>query len=281
MIGSTLFGAWLFWAGVGVLFPDTPDFEKIEYNGQTLHNAESIVLAEIPDLDDFADVDLSTYRSALVHGEGFVNFFYTRKLLTLYGHFIAANEATLEQLIRWVKSKLAKPNKTLRFKTADWLSLKTDRAICTRFKTPKKNYNTSFVPFEIDIVNLDPFLQDSQVQEIAYTGQTSSFDSSITNDDGNRETDPTVFIYFATWLSSVTSVSVEIGDSIITLTWTFEDNDTIQIDCKNKDVALNGVRWQSYTGTFGSIDVGSTAFNVTINGTREADIYVVYYPSYV
>lgn len=85
---------------------------------------------------------------------------------------------------------------------------------------------------------------------------------------------------FGTGISSVTTVTVSIGSNVISVTGTFADSDIIDIDCDAKDVLLNSVWEQEYTGTFWTLDIGSNAVEVAIDGVWTADVYFSRLPTY-
>ena len=156
MFWGNLFWTTLFWSNASSSFVTDPDFLFIEFNGQTLHNSENIVLQEIPNLDDLALVDLVSYLTANVNWEWFISAYKRRKVLTLRGHLVSDSAQSLKQLIRWIKAKLNMPNQSLKIKSQEGVTI-TTLATCTRFSPLRTNYTISYVPFILDFTLLDPF----------------------------------------------------------------------------------------------------------------------------
>ncbi len=154
-------------------------------------------------------------------------------------------------------------------------------ATCTWLKFDRQAYHISFVPFTVEFTTLSPFFFGTTLETTEFLSKSASFTEAVANLSGNYKSLPQVLISFGTGLVWVTTVSVVIGDKTITVTDTFVDSDAILIDCSARDVYINSIGWAEFTGDFGELEIGETPIEVTINWTRDADIYFLWYPTYV
>lgn len=111
-------------------------------------------------------------------------------------------------------------------------------------------WNVTFLPFEVTIETLEPFFYSILQQSHSFLAQTANFTDSVSNLVGNYKAQPIISITFLAGLVGVTTITLILNDKVISITGTFTDADIVTVNCETKDVALNSVGGQEYTGTF-------------------------------
>lgn len=276
MLWTWLLGTRLLWTWIGLLW--TTNTNSFSYNWYSLQN-DNIRILELKNFEWFS-LSPSLSKTAREPWSSFIRWEIDSNTKIFPTVFKASTIGELQSLLSSARQKLSQPNKELKITRLDWTSM-TTTATCTSFKPQKESYHVTFTPVEIEFIINDPFFYWSTLYEESFTWKSSSFTDLVEYTVWEQKARPQISINFLTWLSSVTTITVTLNDSIISVTWTFSDSDIILIDCKEKDVYKNSVWGQSYTWSFGDLDIWTNDFEVAIDGTWSADIYVQRYATYV
>lgn len=271
-VGAELLGVW-------------PYYEEEVFSGIAMYNdlsltSDNIRIAKMSNLEDQADYTRTTYKTARVHGEWHTSFFFDKKTITIEWVLKADSASELENVIKTMKQALFVEQQELRINKSNGDQIRTT-ASCTGLTFDKQHNTITFLPFTLTFTTISPFFYGISLQTSEFLSQSASFTDSVTNLTGNFKSLPQVLVSFGTGLSWVTTISVVIGDKTITVTDTFVDSDAVLIDCSARDVEINSVGGAEFTGDFGELEIGETPIEVTVNGTWNADIYFIWYPTYV
>lgn len=276
MFGIGTFGSYLFGTGI---YLDLEAYSGLfSYNGYSFES-DNITINAIDGIDDVLKTRLVTFATAREHGRGFTSWNMDSRTVSIKGKLRASSASELQELIIGIKRALMIPNKVLLYRMDNGNMVYTN-ASCTAIKIPREHYHINFVPYEFTFEVLEPFFYENVEQLASFTGRASSFTSSIDNLSGSFAAYPRVHVQFLSGLSSVTTITLTIGDDVIQTTGTFANGDIVIFDCKNKDVSKNSTPEQAYTGTFGRLEIGNNTVEVAINGTRAADIYFYRAPTH-
>lgn len=276
MFGTSLIGSLLYWTGKDILESGFGGiFSYNDYNFES----SNITISNMPDLDNLGTVSNQKYKTAREDGMGYISQNIDSRNITISWNIKAWSASELEQVMGEIKRKLYEPNKNLYIKRASgdvWGTM----ASCIKADFDRQHYTIDWVRFTFVFEVIDPFFYGSVLSEFWFLWRSSSFSSTVENLVWQRKAYPTIRVQFGTWLSSVTTVTVTLWSSVISIVGTFADSDILTIDCKNKDVLLNSIGEQEYTGGFGVLDIWSNTIEVAIDWIRTADIYFVWYPTY-
>lgn len=276
-----MFGAWLFWSflfgswSTTLLSSSVADFE---YNWYEFWN-DTFRLTNLPDFEGANSILFDTYDTALAHGWG-LNWYYIKpKRLTIEGVLTCSTSGELETAIDALKYAILQNQQTLTYTKPNWVVLQTI-ASCTEIDIQRKPYHITFVPVSLQFTILDPFLYETEVNETTDTANTSNFTGTVSVTGWNYEVFPKIILTYNS-ASSCTTLSFTMNWSTITVSDTFTAGDIIIIDSKEKEVTINSVAWQDYTGEFATLPLWDTGYSVTSNGTFNLDLVVQRYNTYV
>lgn len=276
MFGTSLIGNLLYGTGKDIL--ESAFSGIFSYNGYSFES-DNITIGNIPDIDNLGTISNFKYKTARQDGMGYVSQTIDSRTITISGTLKASSGSELIQIMGAMKRSLYEPNKTL-FIKRDTGDIWETMASCTVANFDRQHYTIDRVPFTFVFEVIDPFFYWQALQEKSFLAQSNSFTSTVENLVGQRKSYPNIRLQFGTWLSSVTSITVVVGQSTIGITWTFTDSDIVEIDCKSKDVLLNSVWEQEYTWGFGVLEIGSNDIEIAVDGIWSADIYFERYPTY-
>lgn len=252
---------------------------QLKYGNYEMPN-NNFRLRNVEGLEDSNTILKDIYDIANTHGQGLRNYFHKRKVIRVSGTFYADDKAGLQAAINSAKANLAVPNQTV-YRLDGEGNVLTGNAYCDDWTIYRERRTVNVVRVEFTLVVLSPFLYKQTRNEEAFTSKSASFTGNVAYNGGNFEAKPQVTIAFQTGLSGVTSVAVQIGDNTITVSEAISDSQTLIIDCKDQDVLLNSVGGKDFIGIFPVLARGDNAIDVTINGTRTADIYFRRQDTYV
>lgn len=278
MLNTQLFNSRVFNSGTRYSTVSIPNL--LQYWDYNFWNNIFRVIS-LTDLDDLGTLNFNTWDIAMWHWEWLSSYYFKRKDITVKWVLSADTVSELENRINALKANVLQSWQQLKFLRRSWQLVQTT-ASCTSLRFDRQYYHITFVPVEIVFTTLEPFFYSVATNEVNRIDQTSNLSTTINVNTGNYEAEPQILINFeSTGITSVTSVEVDIAGTAITISETISNSDQIIIDCKEKEVTINGTGWVDYTGTFPTLPQGTSSFDVTINGTREVDIYVIRPDTYV
>jgi len=261
------------------LVPTSAVYTLLEFDNFSF-DSWSVRLSELPTIEDVNGIEYQTYNVANDHWQGVYWRHIRNKTINIETLLKGDTVEELEANLTAMKSKVVQSEKVLSYRRLDGRVLRTT-ATCTKFVTNRKYYQTTFLPnIQIGRETADPFFYDITQSQESYEGLTADQISTVNYVEWSIRATPTILVNFNT-TTTVTEAQFTIGDRTITVTDTFAPWDDLVINCKDKEVLLNGTWWHDYSGQFPSLEVGSNEFTVTINGTREADVYILRYGTYV
>ena len=250
-------------------------FSYNEYN----FDSSNITIRNMPDLDDMGAISNQKYKTAREDGLGYVSQNIDSRNITITWTMKAWSASELESIMWDIKRSLYEPNKSLFVRRASG-DVRETLASCIVARFDRQHYTIDRVPFTFVFEVIDPFFYGSELSEVSFLWRSNSFKDTVENLVGERKAYPTLRVQLGTWLSDVTTVTAVIWWRTISVTWSFNDSDIITIDCKKKDVMLNSVWEQEYTGWFGVLEIWSNDIEVAIDWIRDADIYFTRQPTY-
>lgn len=277
-----MFWTSLFWT---LLLGTWPGIPTEVYSGLLSYNdysfeTSNIRVKSIENIENLDSYSFTTYKTARRDWEWYVSWNIDRKRITVKGIIKVDTVSELQEAMESMKQKLFVPNSLLWYRKWDGAMVYTN-ASCTGLVFNRQYFHLTYVPFECVFETLEPFFYSIEQQEASFTGKSATFTDTIDNPVGNYKALPIISVNFISWLSGVTTVSINLNGNVVSATWTFTDADILTFNCNTKDVALNSVGWQDYTGVFWDLPIWNNDIEVTVNGTRTADIYVLWYGTYV
>lgn len=251
---------------------------RMKYGDYTFPNT-AFRLIDVSGIEESGDMAIDEFDIANTHWVGLRNYFFKRKTITIRWVLKAESKWDLQTEIDTLLTAISQEEQTLRFTRDDWVVL-TAPAYAT-WRIDRQRYNITFVPVEITFIVMRPFMISSVRNETSFTGQSANFTSNVINTWGTYEAQPLVNVTFLTGLSSVTQVVVTLWSNTITVNESISDSDILEIDSENQDVKINDVGGKDYTGNFPVLERWNNSFEVSINWTWSADIYVQWNDTYV
>lgn len=271
MSWSTILWTLLMWTGY--IYPTTGDPTHISYNGY-----DFLKVSKISNRFNRGTLDLSTYDNIRSHWMWFDQAFIKSKDYTVEWILFADTSVNLEIQIDYLTQACQKPNQLLKIKRRDG-TITQAYATVTQVDIPEEHYNITFIPYSVTITVLEPFMYAGPLYEEERLNQTGAFGEAMVYEVGNEVWYPFILMNFDAG-TTATEVTVGIGEHTITIEEEFEDGDTLLVNCKNKEVMKNSSTSVLFKGTFPHLDFGSNTVSITVDGTYDADIYLLYYPSY-
>ena len=275
MFWSVLFWSSLFgWSSTST----TSSVSDFEYNWYAFWS-DNFRLVNLPDFQSANSIFFDSFDIALSHW-GWLNGYKIKpKKLLVKWVLTASSSSELEDLIDNMKYALLQDQETLTYTKPNWVVINTT-ASCTSLRVLRENYHITFVPVEIEFTILDPFLYGVEVNEVTDSWNTSDFSGTISVTKWNYEAYPIFYITYNS-ATSCTSLSVTLNWQTITIADTFSNGDLIMINSKTKEVTINSVDGQDYTGEFPSLPLGDTTYSVDSDWTFNIDLLIQRYDTYV
>lgn len=242
----------------------------LSYNWYSL-KSDTVITSQISWIDDLPDINLATYNIAKSNGMGQNEYTLKKKVVTLVGNIIWTDVSDAEKILIAMKTKVIQHSGELKYVRNDWEILSTT-ASCSWFIVPREKRSLNVIPFQIEFTILDPFFYSTEVTEQSFVGQTADIVSSLAYEYWGYEVEPVVFITFNTsWW--VTTIDFTLGGATLSINKAMSAGDVLKIDCKTKDILINDVWGQDYTGVFPKLSVWETPFTIDMNGTFNVDVY--------
>lgn len=242
-------------------------------------NADPYTVTEF-DHESVAERDVFTYELARERGAVVVSSEYRSKKIHVSGTIRGSSKDDLDAKIDSLKELLNRAAKNLdvayssgtrRYKKcyATLSPIKRGRADITKAYWDV----TFFVP---DGVGVATSLTTSTVSNIT----SATYNGSISI-SGNAKPKPKFTISIDSVTGTLNSLSLQNGDFKIELQQTLVATDVVVFDMESKLVTLNGVS-KDFVGQFPEFVPGSNSFTIVANGTtRQYDLQIDYYPTYL
>lgn len=264
---------WTVLAWTGYIYPSSSDPTYISYNWY-----DFLRVGEIQNRFDRWTLDLSSYDTIKAHWMWFDQAFIKSKIVIVRWVLSATTSSLLEEEIDSLIRACQKPNQLLKIKRKNW-DIVQAYATVTNVIIPEKSYNITFIPYEVEITILEPFLFKWPLSETSWLSQAWTLSETIAFADWNEVGLPFVLIEFK-WWTSATQVTVQIWTKAITVNASFTNWDTLLVNSKNKEV----MKWVwnnvSFAWEFPELEFWNNSLDISVVGTYLADIYLLYYPSY-
>lgn len=257
----------------GYIYPTSGDPTHISYNWYDFPKVSTI-----NNRFNRGSLDLSTYDNIRSHWMWFDQALIKSKEYTVNGILFADTSALLETAIDNMIQACQKANQILKIKRRDG-TITQAYATVTQVNVTEEHYNITFIPYSVTITVLEPFMYQWPLNESERLNQTGTFGEAIVYETGNEIWQPFILMQFDVG-TTATAVTVQIWSNAITINESFASGDTLLVNCKNKEVMKNSSTNVLFTGTFPHLDFGSNTVNITTTGAYDADIYLLYYPSY-
>lgn len=271
MSGTALLWSVLMWTGY--IYPIFGDPTYISYNGYDFPK-----VSEIMNRFDRGSLQLSTYDKIRSHWMWFDQALIKSKEYTVNGILFADTSALLETAIDTMIRACQQSNKVVKIKRRDGTIVQAYGTV-TSVNIPEEHYNITFIPYSVTITVLEPFMYQWPLNESERLNQTSTFGEAISYNEWNEIWQPFILMQFDAG-TAATGVSIGIGDNVINVNESFASGDTLLVNCKNKEVMKNSNTNVLFTGKFPHLEFWSNQVDITVTGTYDADIYLLYYPSY-
>lgn len=240
--------------------------DEIWYNYYGLQNANI--------LTEFVKVsapDLALNQRGFPRADGVYQetAYYRVNRIKLSGTIHGADRAALETLADNMRKYLSEFGGTLRIYWAG-AARYYDDCYATNLNVlldSRDFYHVDWCPWSVEFVSQHPFARslDRTILDAPYAITTSPTNFIVDN-AGNATTDPIITVGLVTvgTLSAFTIENTQNGDSI-TISGSFSDGDTIEIDGENKTVKKNGTAID-YSGVIPRAVPGSNIFEMTLTG---------------
>lgn len=244
--------------------------DDIIFNWLWLQNAN--IVTSFKNDDNLPAIDLIRYQNPIVDGGGVLRKRYTNKQIVLRWKLKADTEAELNNIIDVFKQKTSVVDWFLDIKT-NWIYRRTKATVVSNNIMDRKNFNLTFVPFEITFETLDPFFYNKDAETITDTNITGDHLMEFTY-YWTAPSQPRVYFVFATggWTDEMI---FELNDRKLTVNHTMLDGDILLFDSVEKTVKINWTE-VDYTWTFPTLIYGDNLFQYTINWSPLLDITILY-----
>ena len=279
MIWFNLLGTTLLGTGKGLSSLVTTSI--LSYNGYSFDN-ENIRIKSIGNIDNLDNYTFNTYKTARQDGQGFISWNLDSKSITVTGTLTSGSPSGLQKVIEWFKQALLVPNQELTHRKNDGTQVNTTATV-TALTIPRQHYHINFTPYQVTFQTLEPFFYGVNRVINSYLWKSSSFTDKVVSTLGNYKAKPRIIVQLLEWCTDVTTITVGINGNYISATAAanFVDSDIIEFDAEIKDVELNSIGNQLYTGAFWFVNIGTNDIDIAIDGIRAADIYIQRQPTYV
>lgn len=247
--------------------------DEIWYNYYGLQNANILtqfVKVSAPDLEL---VQRGFPRADGVYQE---TAYYRVNRIKLSGTIQSTDRAALETLADNLRKYLSEFGGTLRILWGG-VARYYDDCYATNLNVlldERDHYHVDWCPWSVEFVSQHPFARalDRTILNAPYPITVSPTNFAIVN-AGNATTDPVMTLNLTTVgsLSEFTIENTTNGDSI-TISGSFSDGDTIEIDGENKTVKKNGVAID-YSGVIPRAVPGTNILTVTSTGASYSMIF--------
>lgn len=255
-----------------------PDSYYIKYWEYFLPN-EKVALTDVPNISDGPEINFQNYNIAKQDGMGNSEYTLQSKNINVSWWIRWIHQADMEEQILEIQRKFYKKWQKLYYNRKDWKELYTI-AYLTSLNFDRNKNTINYVPFTAVFTTLEPFFYATKISEYKIIDQSEDISGSLLYISWTYKCDPVIYISMktATW---VDEVSVTIDGQTITINEPLDTGDYIIIDGKQKDVFINSIWGKDYIWSFPKLDIGEKAFDISINGTWTADIYIQREDTYV
>ena len=262
---------------VGSPFAASLVTDDIIFNDYGLQN-NNIIISNT-DFWDYPNIALNTYINPIVDWWGVLGRQYTSKDITFNGVLKADSENALNTLIDEFKYNLSAVEWYLDIKV-NGVYRRTKATVASSKVIKRRWVDITRAPFEVVFRTVEPFSYLIQDQSWLDGWVTGNVNLSKTY-NGTAPSFPIFYITFWPSVSSVTTISVQIWDRLLTISKTVGNNGILTIDGETKQVLYNSVAIDTYTGQFPFLQNGTQNITININWTFTADISTVYKQNYL
>lgn len=262
---------------VGSAFAASLVTDDIIFNDYGLQN-DNIVISNT-DYRNYPSISLNTYINPIIDWGGVLGRQYTSKDITFNGVLKADTEAALNTLIDDFKYNLSVVEWYLDIKV-NGVYRRTKATVVSNNVIKRRGTDITRAPFEVTFRTVEPFsylIEDQSRLEEWVTGNINLSKTYA----GSAPSFPIFYITFGPSVSSTTTISVQIGDRLLTVTKTIGNNEILTIDWETKQVLYNSVAIDTYTWQFPFLQKWTQDIEISINGTFTADISIVYKQKYL
>ena len=254
----------------------TPNQDEIVYNWFWMQN--NYVVSSYVDIDNWPELDNITYNNPRSHWWGQLNYLFRKKIVTIKWILNWDNAQDLNERIDLFKKALWENEKTLDIKV-NW-DIRRTTASVVNFSSmfSREWFMITYIPFEVQFEVLNPFFEWLVRQVQLFTNRTSNLEEEAYN-YGSAPVNPTVSLNFNT-ANTVNEIKFISWKNTITINETINTNDSVIIDCENKEVKIN---WflVDYEWTFPQFKVSANSYSVEVNGTFDIDMNIYFYNNYL
>lgn len=241
--------------------------------------SEKICLSGMPDIDDWPAINFKTYNIAKTDWMGASEHTLQSKTITLRGYIIGEHRAEMEEIMLDLKKSLFKKGQRFIYNRGDGKMVYTTVHLSS-VKFDRTSTTINVMPFTIQFITLEPFFYNTVLTEYSALSQTAEIRGAVQYNEGNYRAYPVLYLWF-TSATDVTEVSFNIEWVWLTINESISDWDFLLIDCKKKEVSINGVPGVDYTGSFPELALWESRFAVNTNGTHDIDVYMQWNDTYV
>ncbi len=238
---------------------------SINFNGFDFQDAEVIT----PDIDRYTPAQKSVQKFQLSFSDRqkVVATFYQEKKIVIAGTINESTEADLQTKLSEMRAALSGSEETL---AIPFNSLTLNYTATGVLKAPRKNYNVSYLEYEVEFTVVDPpFGIDSVVQNYSNDNMitTPITDSFVIGGEIGPEPILTFTVNSETLLQRIVFTQEDTGTTIrVEPSVEFTAGDVLIINTLLKRVLLNGTEID-YSGVFPKFIVGTNNFTIEFVST--------------
>jgi len=224
--------------------------------------------------------DLQTEPKMRRDGSYLMSNYWVRKVIVATGTILGSSVSDLDSRIDVLKQNLVGENLNLDIGYSG--GTRRYRATVRRIDIEREHFHTNWCPFTIEFVCADAFGKDTSSTSVTQDDNTTSPFSKTFTIRGSIGPYPVITLDFTSG-SNVTEITIEnttTGDSI-TITRGFSDGESLEIDCENMTVKVDGTE-VDFSGVFPEFVVGSNTLQVTVTGSPfDIDLDITYTNLYI
>lgn len=210
---------------------------------------------------------IRTFDIPRENGRRIITDFYRAKRIKLEGTMKADTKSELDAKIDEMKKEVSAREGNLDVKMSNGETRRFIATSDTEIIFNREHFHITFIRFIVSFNVYLPFGSDIDFTVDALLGQSSLSLVQQIDNAGTAPSKPVIHLLLSS-VSAITEISIEnttTGEKL-TITESFNNNDTLLIDSEEKEVLLNGVKIE-YSGVFFDFITGSNSLSFNFTGT--------------
>lgn len=243
-------------------------------------NADPYAVIDLPH-ESVASRDVQSYELARERGAVVVTSDYRSKQITIEGYIKGSSASDLDAKMHAFKELISRPGKNLDIDYAGG-TLRYRNAYATAHGIERRSTDLTRAKYRVVFLVPEGIGIATSKSSQSNNGITSATYNGSIVISGSAKPKPTVKCTIQSVTGTLDTISFQLGAFKVEMDGTtLVASDIVIFDFENKKVTLNGTE-KEYTGEFGDFQIGTNSFTIITDGsTRNYDLLIEYYPSYL